>query len=634
MSRALASRVVRDGARVAAIFAATLAAYAPAIRGGLIWDDAAYVTRPQMRSLHGLWRIWFDLGSTEQYYPILHSAFWMEHRLWGDATAGYHLANILEHAAAACLFALVLRRLAVPGAFWAGMLFALHPVEVESVAWISEQKNTLSTVFYLLAALAFLAWSDRREAPNRGAGGGIALYGAASGLFSAWVERTYVGATGSHFALTGIERCLLAARALGFYLGKLLWPANLVFIYPRWSMHPAPAWCWVPLAGVLALTAALWLARRRTRAPLAAWLFYAGSLFPTLGFLNVYAFVFSYVADHWQYLASLGLLALAASAATRLGPTGRAAAPALCAVLGVLTFRQCRQYGDIETFYRATLARNPGAWMVNNNLGSLLLGKGRAAEAVAYFRKAEESEPDYPEIHYNLGDALVAVGRVGDAVAEYEAALRLRPDYAMANANLATALLATGRAAEAVPRFEAALRVFPDLAKARYGLAYALEREGRLPEAIAQYEAALRLDPGDPDVRYHLANALGNLGRFGEAAEQYQAALRLRPDFAEARANLGFALAHLGRYAEAEAQLGDALRQRPYDAVARAYLGFALARAGRLDDAVTQFRIAVALSPRTADFRYQLASALRALGRTEEAEEEYSEAERLESASP
>jgi hypothetical protein len=148
------------------IFAAALAAYWPALRGGFIWDDNFHVTPPALRSLHGLWRIWFDLGATQQYYPLLHSAFWFEHRLWGDAVLGYHLANLTQHALAACLVVLIVRRLALPGAWLAGLIFALHPVCVEAVAWISEQKSTLSAVFYLASALVYLRFDQTRRKPH------------------------------------------------------------------------------------------------------------------------------------------------------------------------------------------------------------------------------------------------------------------------------------------------------------------------------------------------------------------------------------------------------------------------------------------------------------------------------------
>ena len=340
------------------VFAVTLLAYLPAVRAGFIWNDSDYVTAPALQSLAGLWRIWSEVGATEQYYPLLHSAFWVEHRLWGDAPLAYHVVNILLHAGAACLFAAVLRRLTVPGAWLAALLFALHPVCVESVAWISEQKNTLSLVFYLAAALAYLRFHETRSKPayyfatalflcallsktttatlpaallvvfwwrrgriewSRDVRPLIAwfVFAAALGLFSAWVEKNFIGAEGGEFALTLLQRGLLAGRIVWFYLGKLLLPLDLIFIYPRWTMDATLPWQWLFSLGLLALFAVLWRLRGRSRAPLAVLLLFAGTLFPVLGFFNLYGFLFSFVADHWQYLPCLALLAAAAALLSR-----------------------------------------------------------------------------------------------------------------------------------------------------------------------------------------------------------------------------------------------------------------------------------------------------------------------------
>jgi tetratricopeptide (TPR) repeat protein len=584
------------------ITAAVLVAYLPALRGGLIWNDPDYLTRPELRPWSGLARIWFQLGATEQYYPVLHSAFWLEHRLWGEAALGYHLLNVLWHAAASCLLVAVLRRLAMPGAWLAGLLFALHPVGVESVAWISEQKNTLSLVFYLAAALAYLRFDSGRRPRFYALGlllfllallsksvtatlpaallvifwwqrGRLSwtrevrplapwlLLGAASGLFSAWVERTYIGAEGAHFGLNGMERVLVAGRAVWFYLGKLLWPQNLTFIYPRWDVSSAAPWQYLFPLGLLVLLAALWGIRRTTRAPLAALLFFIGSLFPILGFFNVYAFVFSYVADHWQYLASIGVFALAAAGLVAVpGIAGRILAGGLALVLGTLTWRQCRMYEDLETLYRTTLERNPATWMAQSNYANLLSGQGRLDDAIGHYEAALRLAPTYPEIHYNLADALVKTGRGREAVGEYEAALRLTPDYAAAQANLGTTLVALGNLPAAQPHFEAALRLRPDLPQAHYGLGYLLEQAGRLPEALVHYAAAVRLAPGDPALRYTLANALGNSGQLAEAVVQYRAVLRLKPDDPDVHYNLGMALRALGQEGEAREQLESAAR--------------------------------------------------------------------------
>jgi len=391
----------RTSWKCAGIFAVVLLA----LSGRIIWDDDAYVTGEGLRSLHGLVRIWTELGATEQYYPLLHSAFWMEHRLWGDATLGYHLLNVILHAASACLLALILRRLAVPGAWFAGLIFALHPVCVESVAWITEQKNTLSTVFYLLSLLAYLRFDRDRGRRWYFLATGLFLLalltktvtatlpaallvifwwqrgtlswkrdalpllpwlaaGAAGGMFSGWVERVYIGAHGSSYDLNLVQRTLVAARASGFYLGKLLWPANILFTYPRWTVDPAVWWQYLYPLGIGGLLWALWRVRGRSRAPLAALLFFLGSLFPTLGFFNVYAFIFSYVADHWQYLPSLGVIALAAAGWSRWTRGSPVVAILVLGLLGTLTWKQSRYYRDAPTLYRATLERNPAAWRI------------------------------------------------------------------------------------------------------------------------------------------------------------------------------------------------------------------------------------------------------------------------------
>jgi hypothetical protein len=342
----------------ALLLMATLTAYFPALTGDFLWDDAGHVTNPALQSWSGLARIWFEVGATQQYYPLLHTAFWIEHRLWGDATVGYHVINVLWHVTSACLLVSILRRLAIPGAVLAASVFALHPVCVESVAWISEQKNTLSTVFYLAAALAWLRFEDDRR-PARYAIASLwflaamltktvtatlpaallvlawwrhgrlswrddvrpllpwLALGVSAGLGTAWFESTHIGASGDAFTLSLVERGLLAGRVVWFYLGKLLWPVDLTFFYPRWTIDATSAWQWLFPAATLGLLAGLVWWQRRNRAPLAAALLFGGTLFPVLGFVNVYPFVFSYVADHFQYLAGLAPLALLTAAATR-----------------------------------------------------------------------------------------------------------------------------------------------------------------------------------------------------------------------------------------------------------------------------------------------------------------------------
>ncbi len=623
----------------ALIFALTFAIYAPALNGSLLWDDAAHVTKSELQSLGGLGRIWFDPGATQQYYPLLHSAFWLEHRLWGDAVTGYHLVNILLHATAACLAGVTLRRIGVRGAWLAALLFALHPVGVESVAWIAEQKNTLSAVLYFCAALAYL----RFDADRRGKTYALATVlfvlalatktvtatlpaallvvfwwqrgrldakrdivpllpwfalGIVAGLVTAWIERTMIGASGATFALDPVQRGLLAGRVIWFYLGKLLWPANLIFIYPRWSIDASAAWQYLfPLGGVAALA---WLARRRRqhRGPLAAALFFIGTLFPALGFVNVYPFIFSFVADHFQYLASLGVFALVAAGAmtalTLWPRAGRAGCVVVLTVFGVLSWRQAQSYRDPIALYESTLRANPSAWLAHTNLAGLLVQSGRVEEALPHLEAALKINPDLPEAENNFGNSLRRLRRPADALPHFERALQLRPGYLEALNNAGLALLDLGRIDEAIARFEAALRLRPDYPLAHSNLGLALQRSNRIDEAIAQFAAAVHF----------------------------------RPDYATAESNWAAGLTVAGRFPEAVPHFERAMQLEPRQPLHPLVYGQALASAGRTDEAVTYFRRALELNPDFAEAHYQLALALRQLGRDDEAQQQLQAAQR------
>lgn len=504
----------------ALLIAGTIVVYEPAWRGAFLWDDDANVTRSELRSPEGLGRIWTDVGATQQYYPLLHSAFWVQWQLWGDSTLGYHLVNIVLHGAVAALVVMILRQLAVPGAFLAGAIFAMHPVCVESVAWITELKNTLSAVFcmgsilaylrfdrtrgrwpYVLAlglfvlgllsktaisplpaALAVIFWWKRGHlswkrdilplAP-------LFVAGVAAGLGTAWIEKSLVGADGEQFGFSVIERCLLAGRVVWFYAGKIFWPADLTFIYPRWDVDAGVWWQYLYPAGVLAVLAGLWRLRRWSRAPLAGVLFFLAMLFPAMGFFNVYAFQYSFVADHFQYLSCLGLIALAAGglawALGRLGnPRGLYAMAAsgllLAGILGALTCRQSAMYVNNETLYRQTLKRNPECWMAHNNWGNVLLGLGRFEEAASHYEQAMRFKPDSPKMHNNMGTALSNMGRYNEAISHYQQAARLKPDFALAQYNWGATLIRMERYQEGAEHLRIALRLKPGMPAATKNL--------------------------------------------------------------------------------------------------------------------------------------------------------------------
>jgi len=659
-------KTCRAAATLAVLFCATLIAYGPALQGGLVWDDASHVTAPGLRSFHGLWRIWFELGATQQYYPLLHSAFWVEHRLWGDAVLGYHLTDVALHAISAYLVVRIVTRLSLPGAWLAGLVFALHPVCVEAVAWISEQKSVLSGVFYLAAALTYLHFDKTRSKSQYFLALGLFVlallsktvtatlpaallvlfwwmrgrlewrrdvlpllpwFGLAvpAGLLTAWVERVYIGAQGAGYTLTLLQRLLLAGRVPWFYAFKALLPANLMFSYPRWKIDSGEWWQYLFPAGLMALAAAFVLLARAAptsanRGPLAALLIFTGTLFPVLGFLNVFPFRYSYVADHFQYLAILGIIVPATSALAPAGwmapgKVGAIAVPALLlATLGLLTRQQSGIYRDEETLYRATLARNPDSYFAHLDLGNLLFKMpGRLPEAIAEFAATLRVKPDSPEAHMNLGNALAEMpGRIPDAIAEYRTALRLKPDYADAHDNLGLALASMpGHLQEAVAEYHAALRIDPNFAEAHLnlGLAYA-QIPGRLPDAIAEYQAALRVKPDLLEAHSNLGNTFSRMpGRQADAIAEYRAALRIKPDSAAVHFNLGNIFQTMGRLPDAIAEYQASVRVDPDVAEVHYELAYALAQIpGRLPEAIAECREMLRISPNDEPGRQLMAS--------------------------
>jgi tetratricopeptide (TPR) repeat protein len=624
---------------VAALFAAVLIAYWPVLSAGYLWDDSGHVTRADLRSLGGLYRIWFEFGATQQYYPLLHSAFWLESHLWGDSAAGYHLVNVLLHATSACLLAGLLRRLEIPGSWIAAWLFALHPVAVESVAWISEQKNTLSTVLYLCAALAYVRFDQERNAKSYATASllflaalctktvsatlpaallvvfwyrrgrlelrrdvlpvlpwfGLSL---AAALTTSWFEHHLIGASGSAFELGVVERCLLAGRVFWFYLGKLLWPSNLIFIYPRWHVDPSLAWQYLFPLAALGLLFVCWL--RRRRGLLAGLLLFAGALFPALGFVNVFPFIFSFVADHFQYLPDLAFWSLVgavvAPVLARLQPAvGMVLVGVMALGLGLLTRNQTHVYHDEFSLYESTLAKNPDTWMAHNNLAIALVNAGRAAEALPHYEAALKLRQNYAEAENNFGYALTLLGRPADALPHLDHAVALRSDYAEAHNNRGIALMELNRAAEGQTEFETALKLRPEYPEAHLNLGMALARSARTDEAIAQFQQAVQLRPEYAEAELNWAIGLTLTDRTDEAFTHFRRAIELNPNLAEPHV----------------------------------MYGRALARAGRLAESVEEYRAALELDPSSADAHLNLAIALRQLGRIPEAEHEMSEARRL-----
>jgi protein O-mannosyl-transferase len=564
-ARSRSRRRLRESIGPAALLLAlTVVAYAPALQGSFIWDDDVYITaNPHLDNLSGLRDIWLRPGATMQYYPLAFTTLWVEHHLWGDSPAGYHAVNVVLHAACAVLLWVLLRVLGASGALLAAAIFAVHPVMVESVAWCAELKNPQSLALYLLCLLAWLraapvAAEEEPEAPLHPAWYALALLLFAAALLTksaavalplvilliAWWKRGNVGARDAalvapllamgvamglmtvhaekQFAAAGweatlLERGLVAGRALAFYAAKLVWPASLCSVYPRWDVAAGTWWQYPFPLGVVGALSALWLLRARLgRGPLAAALSYALLLAPALGFFDVAYFRYSFVADHLQYHAAPALIALLAGAIALAEERARSrplagviaiSSIALVLALGLLTWRHAGVLAAEETRCADTIAKNPGAWPAMQSLGMIRAAQGRTREAIGLYRLALRVRPGYADAHNNLGVALDATGQRQAATREYAEAVRLAPDSAEAHSNLGKSLAAQGRIDDAIVHLGEAVRIVPRSAGTRVTLAQALLLAGRTAEATAQLEQALALDPGNAAALQALARA-------------------------------------------------------------------------------------------------------------------------------
>jgi protein O-mannosyl-transferase len=543
------SRTVGLGALLIAI---TTIAYWRVTGLGFIWDDdLIFAENPLMQSLDGLRLIWFDVRAANQYYPVTWTTLWLQHQIWGLDPAPLHTTNVALHAFSVLLIWRILLVLKVPGAWLAAAVFAVHPVHVESVAWISERKNVLSAAFYLGSALAYLKFAqlDRLHAQRKpnwilyllslllfilallsktvASTLPVALllvlwwkqghidrrdvlpflpfftFGIALGLLTVWLEKVQVGATGPEWDLSLIDRCLIAGRALWFYAGKLAWPDSLTFVYPRWKIDASVWWQYLFPISAAALAEGLWLLRGRIgRGPLTAALYFGLTLGPALGFFDVYPMRYSFVADHFQYLASLGPIVLACAGIQigldRLSGHGKAPALAVCALallaLASLTWLRLPAFENLGTLWRDTLEKNPTAWMARGNLAEWHRSRNETEEAMRNYLEALNIEnPNKDYVHNNLATYLVLLDRPDEAKVHYAKAIEIRGDYALARYNLAVLLFHEGDFDETIMHLQKAVSARPDYQAAHYLLGKALTKAGRPEESFDHFVIAARL---------------------------------------------------------------------------------------------------------------------------------------------
>jgi protein O-mannosyl-transferase len=621
-------------------------AYFPSLKGDFIFDDELLLTQNDLiKASDGLYRIWFTTEALE-YYPISYTVFWIEWRLWGLNPIGYHAVNLFLHAIEAILIWLILRKLSIPGAFFAAVIFTLHPVNVESVAWISQLRNLLAMFFLLLSAWSYLTMetprsemasakrSFRLRRQSRHSPHGWYLLSLAFFVLALlskgstavlpllllgiiWWRRSMeiketddsallkpspifstldivrispffmfsILSTGINiwFQTHGsgamirtanfIERLLGAGGVVWFYLYKALLPYNLSFIYPKWQITAGnPLW-WLSLIAALPVTAVLWRYRNSwSRSLFLAWFFFCVALLPVMGFTDVGYMQFTLVADHYQHIAILGVIALVSAGFSLWqrnmpGRVSRSAAAvagvAVVAVLMFLTWRQSGLYHDDITLYRATLKKDPDCWLAQNNLGLAMIRTGRLQEAIQDFQRVLQINPNYSPVYNNLGEALIQLGRPQDAIKYIRHSLELDPDSPEAQCNMGRVMFETGQLKKSEEFFRQAIKLKSNYSEAYYHLGIIQINEGKIGEAINYFRQAIQLNHDYPAAHNNLAIALIKIGQNQEAIDHFEEALRLQTNYPMAEYNMGIALGKLDRLPEAIKHYENAIRLKP-----------------------------------------------------------------------
>ena len=660
--------------------------FSPAWAGGWVWDDTAEIllNGPIRSSWHAIGGMW-TAPTGADYFPLKETVQWIEWHLWGDAPVGYHLVSISLHLLSALLFWRLLRRMGVPFAWTAALFFAVHPMVVESVAWIAELKNTLSLPLLLASALAYVAFDECRERPDGAWKAEYALslfffvasiLAKSSGvmfpfvvLIYGWVRHGRItkgaissaapfaamsGAVGAatvwfqeHRAIAGVvapaggpvERLAIAGHALVFYLVKAILPWPIAPVYPGWkvgSSFLADAWPWL---AILAIASVLWSCRARWgRGAILASGWFVLNLVPVLGFIRMSFARLSPVSDHFAYISLLGVVGGLAGGLGGLAQLWArkgarlALGSAVVLVLGVFAWEShelSANYRDDRTFWEFASRQNPKAWAPRNNLGLIDLAAGRLPDAAGQFEEVLRSGEKQAEVYNNLGVTYTRLGRYDEAAAQFVEALRLQPGYPVAEANLGNVLAQTRQYDQAIVHYRRSLELKPDVADVHTRLGMALLLTDSPNEAAAEFTDAIRLDPNAAEPRYRLATLLANTGQLSEAITWFQEAIAIDSARGEAYAGLGLALTLSQRAQEALEPLQRAVVLQPQSAEARAYLGFAFFRLGRLSEAIDAYRSAIRISGENPDIWFNLADALRSAGRVDEAQKATAEAERL-----
>jgi tetratricopeptide (TPR) repeat protein len=623
---------------VLALVGLTVITYAPTLRNGFIWDDDDHLTaNPAMTLPGGLHQVWTSL-TFSRYYPLTLTTFWVQRRLWGLNPLPYHAVNIVLHATSTVLLFFLLRRLNVRAAWVAAALWAVHPVNVESVAWITELKNVQSGLFFFASLLCYLrfencrartwfaaslgcfaaallskpstvvlplvllllAWWQRGRCQRTDFIRALPFLGlaAAMSVLTVAEQHLHIALAPKEWSLTLTERFLLAGKALWFYAAKVAWPGNLIFVYPRWELNADSLATLLPLLAAIAVAVILWRLRRRpwARASLFGLGYFAVALLPVLGFFDIFYFRYSFVADHFQYLACLGVVALVASgAATVLRRRRLQVGASSLAIVGLvaLNWQHGCVFHDDEALWRDTVARNPHAAMAYNNLGMIFNGKKQYEQAAELFHRALLIKPDFLEAHSNLGVSFTELGSYQEAEQELQKALRIKPDHGKAHYALGRLYSRMKRTDDAIGQHRLAISYAPTMPEPYFELAALWHEQGKRAQAIQYYRMAVALRPDYVLAQNNLANALVDDGQPEEAVQHYQLALKTAPDAAGTHYNLGLALAKLNRTEEAIQHLQQSTRLMPDFADGYVQWTKVLTQQGRFAEAIAMLRSAL-----------------------------------------
>lgn len=590
-----------------ALVAAVFWFYHPAWHGTYVWDDDEHLLKNPVLQPGGLAKVWKP-GGYLNYWPLAYTIYRIEYQFWTLDPLGYHLVNIGLHCLSALLLWRVLTKLRLPGAFLAAAIFALHPVNVESVAWIAQLKGLLSVALALVSVLYYLGFEERGGAWRYVAAiVAFALSALAKGealtlpivlLALAWWKRgritrrdlllmvpfLLIGA-----CMAGVEiwtqqqlkadvirtdnilsRSAVAGMVVWFYLWKMVWPLNLIPIYPRWTIDTSSILTFLPTAALIVALGLAWWKRRTWGAAVVMLIVCYGALLaPVLGFVNIYFMRYSFVADHWQYVATIVPCAffagIFATIARRYWPRPLAyvAALSLLVVLGMLSYRQSRTYANDAAFYETTLAGNPDCWLAHYNLGEILGHRGQIDAAIEHFRASLALKGDYAKPHVGLGTAMLVLGRIDEAMAEFQKALAIDPEEADADFDLGGILLARGRLDAAIAHLNAGLKHKPYDPMAHNILGLALLHRGDEIDGIFELQRALELRPNFPDAAFNLAPVMFRRGRFESAIANYRIVLASKPDLLGFRHDLASALARRGEFDEAIENYKLVLKSQP-----------------------------------------------------------------------